>query len=87
MDRNDDRAALIAALIAERWGPTSRTAAPTNGQVWIATMRRGITAHALGAAGRTRCGRSTRTGLTLPGQQAADQHQVTWCRHCWPTTP
>lgn len=56
-------------------------------QVWIAAARRGITAHALFSGERTRCGRSTRTGLTLPAGQAAERFQASWCTPCWSPQP
>ncbi|MFG2054791.1 hypothetical protein ACGFI9_12240 [Micromonospora sp. NPDC048930] len=56
-------------------------------QVWIAAARRGIEAHALKTKASTRCSRSTRTGLTLTAGQAAEQHEATWCRKCWPPAP
>jgi hypothetical protein len=56
-------------------------------QVWIATARKGIEAHAPKTKTFTRCGRSTRTGLTLPADQAHQRHAATWCRTCWPEEP
>ncbi|MEW2383354.1 helix-turn-helix domain-containing protein [Micromonospora sp. NPDC047707] len=69
--------------------PPAATAAGERGpaphdRVWIATARQGIEAHGPRNATSTYCGRSTRTGLTLPARQAAEQHEATWCRRCWP---
>jgi len=54
-------------------------------QVWIATARRGTTAHRLATQAKTRCGRSTRTGLTTTtATTARERHQAVWCPRCWP---
>lgn len=53
-------------------------------QVWIAAPRCGIQAHRPATSGQTGCGRSTRTGLTLPAGQAADRYEACWCPRCWP---
>ncbi|SCL43200.1 hypothetical protein GA0074692_6761 [Micromonospora pallida] len=90
---HQDPAARIAA-VAEvapeyvRRVDTPPTAGPADtDEVWIATARRGIQAHApLAEEPFTRCRRSTRNGLILPAGQACERHAVTWCATCW-TTP
>ncbi|MEU8264935.1 hypothetical protein AB0C02_30515 [Micromonospora sp. NPDC048999] len=67
-----------AAAIEEQHGPE------VGERVWIAAARRGIQAHGLRSTTSTRCSRSTRTGLTLPAEQASERHAATWCRTCWP---
>lgn len=55
--------------------------------VYIATPRRGITAHQIRSANSdsAACGRSTRTGVIVTAQEAGDVWEVTWCdAGCWP---
>jgi len=56
-------------------------------QVWVAVARRGIEAHRPAGSTRTGCGRSTRTGLTLPAGQAAQRYEARRCPRCWPGAP
>lgn len=64
--------------------PTTATGPGPDEQVWIATARRDITAHRPATASSTGCGRSTRTGLTLPAGQATERYHARWCVRCWP---
>ncbi|WP_319460067.1 helix-turn-helix domain-containing protein [Micromonospora sp. RTP1Z1] len=65
--------------------PAAPAASPEPGeQVWIATAPKGSAAHALKSAAFTRCGRATRTGLTLTARQSVERWEATWCRPCWP---
>lgn len=65
---------------------TTQATGPQPGeQVWMSIARKGIDAHrVIPSRGRTGCGRPTRTGLTMPATQAAEQYQAGPCRRCWP---
>lgn len=56
--------------------------------VWVATTRTGATYHHTtateqGIAGKTRCGRSTRTGVVMT-RPTADAYRYKPCDLCWP---
>jgi hypothetical protein len=64
---------------------------PAEITVWAAAARRGIAVHNVAHIPRelfagTSCGRSTRTGLVVTAEYAAEQWApVEWCRTCWPS--
>lgn len=69
--------------VAAAGDPVTPAAGPVvDEQVWIAVRRRDVQMHQLGD-GRTRCGRSTRTGVTMPAGEAIERHQARPCRRCW----
>ena len=57
--------------------------------VWVATLRRGITAHRTANDGEFSAHHRELwgdTGWVLLASKARDQYDAAWCDRCWPTT-
>lgn len=79
-----DAKAMVVGYIDLVDDPTGLEGTGWLDEVWIATHRRGVTAHRPDGDDRTVCGRSTRTGDRTTARQATDQHGASFCAKCWP---